>query len=1231
MSMVNKLKEKLTGWPIDLYMTLDDGGIKMGLARDRQLLSHSQLTQRGTLQKLPSALANYLVSVTPHPNGYLLPLPHAREMYLALRKQASENVRIHCQSLENLHVIKRPSDFEIRWIYDPRAGYAIRQLVQAEHYLGMGWFQRENSIWLLDEEIPEAVIGWLDLSTLTGPQIYSFVEHVLPRAQGDMEWPFSSNVHIEHDVTFRVEILKLNKRSIDIQINSNRPKLIQKLTRIPEDPDNAISELTIIPDIGTQLTPTLLAVAHSGGSKRIEGDDLPAFVQDEIRPNAGVLNIDLDEIDSRYMIIDAAEMELVWKLQHEKKLGIGSYRATPCVKHSKLGTIPISTLMKKVEAKIRFHRVQDSWIEFTPDFLQKTQLWRNKTFTSYTLSSRQVIEAAPSEVHSQIALSGAKSFELTSAVETAASFLNTMREHGIPAGILGLQLGTKDAIAIVCRALLRDYPNASILWIVPQKKKAAVISSLKERAISFIDGNRPWQGSLKGIVFVANPEVRVGPRVDWTLTIFQEADVLASGSNLVAMYSQVRRHWSIATFTRTDWNSGSRSAQIGRILQLYPTDMPLFGQRYVRAFPDQREGFLAILASPFKGVFSPSSVPSPKGSYPIPPRPQASLPVSLAPTELRDRLSVTITVASSRDDFVKQALHFVDRTEAHADPVPFMQYWPTYAEMMPLQQKWYFYWRTQLRCGNFLRSDTSYLFVHIYEALNLVGFDSPQAAFDHLKGFWRYYRILQPKLDRYLVDWIADLTIVHQLQQSPLDWYAEALSDGAILSDDDLAIEAWLHSHRSLEHIPIELLFRLARYSPNKNKFYTEHNQNSILDSAFKRGLHGVDEHLKKHGQRLLDLGRSQTPRTIRRRAFASALHSMTEREIEIASVYSRAQSEQLADGLTSILKYTENIWRRSTGFSSQLRGFSISPEWASVLDETAAPIRERRDIAINMDAVEALRQETSEVQRMLTVEEASDAPFENIPSATREERPLVDIDRATADKLQQEADLLLHRLIVPNTVLPANSSLLTNLYEIRNIMGVRGSPSWNIIELLYASAWSASQAQIADRLASDLISIEIKQINEMALNLLGDNLLFNEEDKWIVAEDYRDEVEHLLEQEEEIETETDTITSEATSDKFSALNDEWAGFAKQMKSHHWEGLAALASQMDVNTRLDAIARSTYITTNQLIDEINELALTNIGDIVIDTSAETPQIEAEDLEPLLLVMTWAKDNALLET
>ena len=82
--------------------------------------------------------------------------------------------------------------------------------------------------------------------------------------------------------------------------------------------------------------------------------------------------------------------------------------------------------------------------------------------------------------------------------------------------------------------------------------------------------------------------------------------------------------------------------------------------------------------------------------------------------------------------------------------VPFMSYWPTYDSMNKAQQAWYFYWRSQIRQGNYVDTDLSYIFVSIYELLNGIGWRDPQEGYQKLMQLWAAYRKKFPSLDHYL-------------------------------------------------------------------------------------------------------------------------------------------------------------------------------------------------------------------------------------------------------------------------------------------------------------------------------------------------------------------------------------------------------------------------------------------------------------------------------------------------
>ena len=77
--------------------------------------------------------------------------------------------------------------------------------------------------------------------------------------------------------------------------------------------------------------------------------------------------------------------------------------------------------------------------------------------------------------------------------------------------------------------------------------------------------------------------------------------------------------------------------------------------------------------------------------------------------------------------------------------VPFMSYWPTYDSMNKAQQAWYFYWRSQIRQGNYIDTDLSYIFVLIYELLSGIGWQDPQEEYFSLIDALSDYSLVKSK------------------------------------------------------------------------------------------------------------------------------------------------------------------------------------------------------------------------------------------------------------------------------------------------------------------------------------------------------------------------------------------------------------------------------------------------------------------------------------------------------
>ena len=259
-----------------------------------------------------------------------------------------------------------------------------------------------------------------------------------------------------------------------------------------------------------------------------------------------------------------------------------------------------------------------------------------------------------------------------------------------------------------------------------------------------------------------------------------------------------------------------------------------------------------------------------------------------------------------------------------ANHVPFFSYMPQYDQMNRAQTEWYLYLRDCVRKGEYLQTDYSYIFLLIFEIINLPDVIEPKTGLSMMCDLWRNYHKQHPILDRYLCEWVCDYCLDHQL----------SLSD--YQSADDIipfAQEAQLRefyvgaSGVQVESDALVYLRCCSNYDYKKSKVYlgnAEHaaQMDQHIPSALRAVLMTVTpEH------RLFESIKMQTS-TVTRDAFVGALCSYRiKKKIELRYRWF-SRSHELRFFITDVVKYSENKLRSVLGLKSRLSIYAL-PEVA--------------------------------------------------------------------------------------------------------------------------------------------------------------------------------------------------------------------------------------------------------------------------------------------------------------
>ena len=321
--------------------------------------------------------------------------------------------------------------------------------------------------------------------------------------------------------------------------------------------------------------------------------------------------------------------------------------------------------------------------------------------------------------------------------EQARTILNTLRASGLPVGISGLQTDSPRLLAEMCLSLLSDHSDFNALWIVSKKRKESVQQTL-------FDALKTSKRVVKtGQIVLCSPDELNQQLADtrWGLIILQDLDQILPSANFARAYQLLRRQWTVATFANRQWHESE--GLTGRVLQAFQlenTNLNAFLKICHHAFADQRETLIQKIVSPFRRIAVDTADDS--NAVRIPPR-ETARPIQFQPQPVAS-IRIDRTAPGSTytwEHFIQRAEQLAARSGAPVEPVPFMRYYPTYDDMTPEQLRWYLYWRDQYRHGNPISTDLSYLFVHIYEGLNVIGFARSAISF---RAFGQLVDVLPP-------------------------------------------------------------------------------------------------------------------------------------------------------------------------------------------------------------------------------------------------------------------------------------------------------------------------------------------------------------------------------------------------------------------------------------------------------------------------------------------------------
>ena len=453
------------------------------------------------------------------------------------------------------------------------------------------------------------------------------------------------------------------------------------------------------------------------------------------------------------------------------------------------------------------------------------------------------------------------------------------------------------------------------------------------------------------------------------------------------------------------------------------------------------------------------------------------------------------------DSFRKAAILYHDCPGEKCDFAQFYSYMPQYSQLNKAQKSYYFYWRSEMRQGRYIKTDYSYVYLYVYEIINLPDIIEPKQGIKLLCRLWKEYRKALPRMDMYFSIWVRDYCLVHGLD-CPIDELQDFIFDIIRISDfkEYYFTGIGTTSRNSVWPLIAYLSdydwskgFRSITGAPREDGEYLRKAETykTLLEGSMRVILPSVWDVCMKEKARgnLAKKAYSAFPNTL-------CTHSVKCRlEIEY---YPLADAPELRAGITSAVRYTENKIRALFGAKSRLAVKSIPDEYRELIDCYFADL-------IRKSELQAKKKNLPEYEKLY------DAPREKLSFAGADE-----IERLSWDTTMRlcDTDEYADEPIVYTTPAasipeePAKEDPATEPEPIAKANGGSDRYGLSDSDISYIAALLSSSERTVQGLDEEAM---VERINEAFSDGFGDVVIEDNGDGFAIIEDYQEEITEWL------------------------------------------------------------------------------------------------------------------------
>lgn len=459
--------------------------------------------------------------------------------------------------------------------------------------------------------------------------------------------------------------------------------------------------------------------------------------------------------------------------------------------------------------------------------------------------------------------------------------------------------------------------------------------------------------------------------------------------------------------------------------------------------------------------------------------------------------------------FYLQGTFMDDYVDNYDINVPCNKNNPVYNNLTIYQLRSYFSWRTLIRNKLYKQTEQSYVFLYIYELLNKIGVKNEIDGLNKIIDLWQNYRVFDNSFDKYLSNWVKDYYIINRIN---IDFNLIE-EEFPIKNNDNLEdiSEILIGNYEN----KLEFLDSISNYHILKSKIM-EHKYSFLINLVIPEIFKNLDKYFSENNLSFVNITFGKFKKKYWH-VYENAIYFNNKLESDFVFKFKNLETyyrkgnnyyketfelSQYSKCIVGyILKNIEITLRECLKFSKNLKlNISSLDELSSNAELYSIVTDKKFNMIINNTIKKYLIEHKTEINNIITKEKKEEIvidanKFNEIrkSSSRIQEKLIVEEENYLEKEEQVEIEIInSSQDIFKNLVDNLNNIELDFLKKI-----VNNEPRNNLIDY-------SKQNNI-------LFEIMIENINKVALETIGDNLIEDNSDEIIIYAEYIDSLKEKL------------------------------------------------------------------------------------------------------------------------